>query len=111
MKNSLRHFCLWGFFILVIGLFASPSLFAQTRRDSTAQDTVRSTQKKFQDENGDGVNDKSRKQRKQRRQATDRFIDTNGDGISDSRERGLGFRWGKTEHGVLNGKPGKGKKK
>jgi hypothetical protein len=75
---------------------------SQTPADSSAAqpESVAQRGKHFVDENGDGIDDRlEAKGNNMRRRGKDRFIDEDGDGICDGRERGIGFRGGRSEGG------------
>lgn len=89
--------------VVILLLLAAVEAPAQVRGDSTASQArlrERSSQK-FLDEDGDGIDDRTGGQGKQRRKDT--FIDRDKDGICDDRAHGLGFRRGR---GMVKG--GKG---
>lgn len=71
-------------FIILSGSFA-----LSQNADSASVQNKKTEQKKFTDQNADGVPDSQKEKKLQRRDA---FIDANGDGICDSREQGLGFK-------------------
>ncbi|MHB1048509.1 MAG: hypothetical protein ACYC09_00370 [Bacteroidota bacterium] len=74
--------------ILLFIILSGNTAFSQNT-DSASVRNKKTEQKKFTDQNADGVPDAQQKKKLQRR---DTFIDANGDGICDSREQGLGFK-------------------
>lgn len=84
---------------MLIALTGSNAL-SQTA-DSVSARNKKTEQKKFSDQNADGVPDSPRGKQLQRR---DTFIDANGDGICDSREQGLGFKRNGKHSGSTPGK-------
>ena len=66
------------------------------------------------DGNANGVDDSKKNQQSGKSQGSkkrDQFIDANGDGICDSRERGFGFRRGKGQSTIQQGKRQQGRQK
>lgn len=74
--------------VLLFIILSGRYVFSQNA-DSASVQNKKTEQKKFTDQNADGVPDSQQKKILQRRDA---FIDANGDGICDSREQGLGFK-------------------
>jgi hypothetical protein len=74
--------------ILLFIILSGSSALSQNA-DSASVRNKKTEQKKFTDQNADGVPDSPQGKKIQQRDA---FIDANGDGICDSREQGLGFK-------------------
>lgn len=66
-------------------------MLAQIPDSTKSQHKMQQEQKKFIDENGDGIPD-TPQHRGKGEMRRDTFVDKNGDGICDSREQGLGFQ-------------------
>jgi hypothetical protein len=90
------------FIIIGLSFTVSLSVFSQAPTDSLRKQDRQQTRQHFQDQNGDGINDRMNQQQEKMKQRMDRFVDSDGDGICDHRAQGLGFRHGKT--GISKGK-------